>query len=750
MSEEFYQLENVETLDDARELSPRAAALLEAVRHHRDFTLVKIGRKDSNHGVIEFLVVDMCCHGVPKYNDYGLQFRERLALVIPAGTDLLPMVWAMRKNFPRLAHQHRATPDLPANLCLYFEPPLVVFRTWTPESFLARILWWFEKNARGELHLADQPLDHLFFASRHELIIPWDYDAIRQQDPEFIIAQGERRPDGGSTLYLHPKRALPDVKTSTALLIEATLQPILAGAIEAEPVTLGQLSDLMGSRGATLLPALVPKLRELVDAQGSPTRSDAPLTVILLNIPLCRDSLDHVERISVRAFIVEGDPLQLGVATGALMRVDGRIYSAIGLLDAEEPTAWRDLAIEPIEILHENTPALARRQSGIEDKGPKGVLLGAGSLGSALLELWTRSGWGSWTIVDKDHIKPHNLSRHIAINAQIGDLKVNAVAVKQQAITRGAAKVIPLAVDALDRSNAALNDALNASDVVLDATAALEYPRQASLLDTLPRHASVFVTPSGNAAVALVEDLARARRLRTLESQYYRAIIESDWGREHLEGNQGTFWSGASCRDISLVLPYARVMAHACQFSEQLPTLLASPGAAIRVWQRTSPEGDLAVHALPVEDEIHFDVDDGLTVYLDVGLKAKLEGLRASALPSETGGILLGYYDFNVKALCVVTALPAPADSVGSTTSFERGIEGLKAEVEEISRRTAGIVGYVGEWHSHPKGHSSTPSDYDVVQLVELTLGMAADGLPAIQMIVGERDLSLSLGAVRR
>ena len=37
----------------------------------------------------------------------------------------------------------------------------------------------------------------------------------------------------------------------------------------------------------------------------------------------------------------------------------------------------------------------------------------------------------------------------------------------------------------------------------------------------------------------------------------------------------------------------------------------------------------------------------------------------------------------------------------------------------------------------------------DIEQLVHLTLGMAEDGLPAIQLIVGEQDLHLLQGEVR-
>lgn len=59
------------------------------------------------------------------------------------------------------------------------------------------------------------------------------------------------------------------------------------------------------------------------------------------------------------------------------------------------------------------------------------------------------------------------------------------------------------------------------------------------------------------------------------------------------------------------------------------------------------------------------------------------------------------------------------------------------------------MVGYVGEWHSHPPGHSASPSRHDLVQLVHLALGMADDGLPAVQLIVGEQDLQILQGAVQ-
>jgi integrative and conjugative element protein (TIGR02256 family) len=317
-----------------------------------------------------------------------------------------------------------------------------------------------------------------------------------------------------------------------------------------------------------------------------------------------------------------------------------------------------------------------------------------------------------------------------------------------RAITQDASIIVPIVADASDPKNATATSALTATTLVIDASAGLDYPRYASTVDSFARHASIFVTPSGNAGVALIEDASRNQRLRTLEAQYYRALIQNDWGREHLAGNLGAFWSGASCRDISMVLPYARVMGHACTFAEQLPTLIASEQARIRVWQQESEQGNVAAYDVAVEAERSLPLDDDLTVFLDAGAERNLREWREQGLPNETGGVLLGYYDYNVKALVVVAALPAPPDSKATSGSFERGIEGLKEAVEEAARRTAGIVGYVGEWHSHPRGHSASPSQNDWIQLIHLALGMGDDGLPGVQLIVGENDLRLLKGAM--
>ena len=748
MSADFYELLGVEQLDDGDTLQfERSRALREAIVRHHDYSpLGLFARRERGLVTDEILVVDVECHGVPSRNPYGIRFTERLALSVPADTKQLVTVLALRRGFPTLIHQNQAPIDGPASLCLYFEPPASILRTWTPQKFLRRIQWWLEQSAKGTLHAADQPVEHLFFASPFELVLPWNCDELRQRPgQQLVIRRGGPRPDRGETYFVMPVSG-DGAGERAAIPIEVLLPPILQGQIERDPVTLGELADLLSPRGIDLLGALDEAVHQRVDHRGASEPADA-FSIILLHVPVARAPGAEPERVARRAFLLHKGPLRLGESTGALFQYERKFFREAGL--GQRPSGpWRSEPILPMEVLRFNDASAARMQSGLADPGPIGVLVGAGSLGSAMAGLWGRSGWGQWTVIDKDHVKPHNVVRHVAYAQHVGQPKAHVVAEVHDAATGGSSRIVPICADATDLSNNELREALTASTLVIDASTTLEYPRLASSFDELPRHVSVFITPDGNAAVMLAEDAKRSVRLRTLEAQYYRAVINEPWGEHHLDRNLGTFWSGASCRDISVVLPYSRVVAHAGLLAEQIQRAAGEAEAMIRVWNRDHDNGAVAMWEVPVSGERSVAIG-GLSVFIDAGLEDKLRTLRHQGLPKETGGILLGYHDFNVNALVLVDGLPAPADSDRSTAYFERGVEGLTRAVEGATRRTAGVVGYVGEWHSHPDGYSSAPSGHDLYQLVYLALGMSDDGLLAVQVIVSEDEVQILGGVVK-
>jgi len=750
MSAEYHELINIEAVDSPDWLElPRARALAEAAVHQRDFSVIQLLCYVGSGAKLECVVVDVECDGVPPKNGFGIHYRERLALHVSEDPKRLVEVWALRKDFPRLLHQNQVIPGAPASLCLYFEPVSSVLRTWTPQKFLRRIQWWLESSSRGILHAADQPVEQLFFVSPYELVLPWNFDELRKDNAQkFYIHRHGERPDKSETFFLSPHAASGDRKPSTVAPIELTLGPILQGQVELYPATLGELSDILVARGTDLITTL----REIVQARvgelGANSNSDDSFTIILLHVPIYRELGTDPERVAHQAIMIPVGALKLGVSLGALFLLDKQYFRATGIPGAKESTEWRAQPVYSMEVLRCNDNAAARVQSGIADAGPKAVLIGAGSLGSAMLNLWGRGGWGQWTVVDKDHVKPHNLSRHLAFAQHIGAPKAEVLAELHGAVMQGASEVVGMFADACDATQEEFWQAIGDAQLVVDVTTTLEYPRLASTKDKIGRHISVFVTPNGNSAVLLAEDADRSARLRTLEAQYYRAIINEDWGSAHLDGNLRTFWSGASCRDISVVMPYSRVVAHAATLAEQVQQAVLLPEAAIRVWNRAPKSGAVAVYEMPVCSERTMKFDE-LDLFMDLGLEEKLRAMRAAHSPSETGGILLGYYDFNVKAVVVVDALPAPADSAASRTFFERGVAGLTKAVEDAAKRTASVVGYLGEWHSHPPGHSANPSQDDLLQLVYLALGMADEGLPALSLIVGENDIQVMQGMVR-
>lgn len=746
MPDEFYAIENIRPLVGPDDLViARARALADAVIRHEDFDLIECLVREENGGAAaEFLIVEARCDAVPPNNPHGIGYPERLALSVAKDPKHLVAVHALRKTFPRLMHQNLTPEGTPASLCLYYEPARAVHRTWTPQNFLGRIQTWLEKAARGELHAADQPAEQIFFVTPFELVLPWNFDQLRQAaEVTFQVVEGPERPGPGRTYFLRPtsKGAQPERAFAPILL---RLQPVVHGRVDIDPPDLGGLADLLVARGLDLRLCIAQAVQEQVGTEGVSAAADSSFSVLLLEIPVSRAEGTEVERVFQRAYLLLQCPLKLGADCGALMLQNGRYYKEqlTGPFAAPPGDGWRTHETQAMEVQQGIDRASARRQSGIVDEGPTGTFVGAGALGSAVLDLFTRCGWGQWTVIDNDHVKPHNLVRHVARSGQIGMSKAEATAALYDSVMRGAGTMTAIHADACDLDSADVLAALTKATLVVDASTTLDYPRLESARDDMARHASIFVTPDANGAVLLMEDAKRTIRLRTLEAQYYRALITHEWGRDHLAQHLGKYYSGASCRDISYVMPYSRLQAHAALLAEQLQMAAPESEAAIRIWARDSKTGAVIAHQVPVSGERAMKIGN-LTLFIDRGLEDKLLALRAAGLPSETGGILLGYYDFNVDAVVVVDALAAPADSQASAAFFERGVEGVMEYVAEVGRRTANIVRYIGEWHSHPLGHGTKPSRDDFFQLVYLAAGMAHEGLPALQLIIGDNELSV-------
>lgn len=102
--------------------------------------------------------------------------------------------------------------------------------------------------------------------------------------------------------------------------------------------------------------------------------------------------------------------------------------------------------------------------------------------------------------------------------------------------------------------------------------------------------------------------------------------------------------------------------------------------------------------------------------------------------PRETGGILIGFYDSDLRVAEVVRATPAPDDSRRGRTWFVRGVRGLQSLVDRFWRQNRHY--YLGEWHFHPYG-APEPSQDDKDQLNKIANDESYHCPEPVLLIVG-------------
>lgn len=743
----YYSLPSVIELGSLEDFELiRAKQLYNALDAHQDFSIVKLLKSNSQaNEYFEIFIVEIECHEIPPQNPFGLLFKERVALKVPKNELELVDVVALRRSFPKLIHRNGTPQNSPISLCLYFEPIASIRRTWTAENFLRRIQWWIEKSSTGSLHPSDQPLEQFFYKSFLELVLPWNFDELVIEKAKFHVFSKGTRSNGTQTCFIEPLKTGSDKKDSLIDLIQITAPTTIHGQIEYLPSCLFELVEILKERRIDLLFMLREEIRSRVKEDGESESKNERLTVVFLRIPISREENLEPEKIKNYAFASKIGIFDIGLKIDALIFNNKKYFSSAGIL-GEKQLDYGDLKkinLDCMDVLYCNRQEDFRAHSGTRNKGPKASIVGVGALGSSLIDLWARSGWGTWTAIDNDHIKPHNISRHTANHSMIGENKAEVVSFLYNCITNEANPLKSLATDATDFSRPELKNCLTTSELVIDCSTTLEYPRAISSQDELPRHFSVFMNPQGSDAVFLGEDSKRKIRLRSLEAQYYRAVINESWGENHLTGNKNSFWSGASCRDISVVLPYSSIVNASSILSEQIPKAFEEESAKIAVWSRNRNTSETVFHEVVTYPEKIFPFKS-FTLSIDQGLIDHLSSMRKLKLPNETGGILLGYYDLSLNVVVIVSALNAPIDSDESATNFSRGTSDLLEQVESASKRTAGIVQYIGEWHSHPNSFSTEPSNDDLRQLAFLADEMSRDGLPAVQLIVGDIGIGIS------
>ena len=715
---------------DSTSFAPRARELAERLAASEIPFARLLSLSESNGTGILTLEVDV---ELAQDLVYDIHPRERISVEFRHDDTQAPEVLALRRSFPRVPHLNLRHSEVPRSLCLSAAPWSEVRTWWTPGRFLTDLRMWLAATARGDLHGDDQPLEPLLLGTGVPLILPTEIregarpirlDVLVVKTPEM------QRP----VLVARDPIDIQDFERQYAIESIATVlvgTEQQHGIIARTPRTLAQLHDFLAPARIDTVAALMSRLEEWRQDEDLLGRRPILITVL----PKVRRNGHAVEATDIFAFSIDETVTTLGEKLGLWKMTAGHAGFLI-------PRATPNADSVPLVCLHPVSQLSMRTAAQAAGRDPdlrKAVAVGQGALGSQVVSNLTRTGFGSWTLIDHDVLLPHNLARHALIGRSLGFPKAQHMAAALTDTVQDSV-VKSLVCDVLNPGDESedLAAALSEADIVFDFSASIAVARH--LADNAlvkARRISIFLGPSGRYLVILAEDASRTVTLQELEAQYYRLLIQTDSLHGFFLDEAISLRYGGSCADVSLHIPQDRVGLHAGIAAGAVQRLTGE--GFISVWHLTD-ELSVQRHCPPVAGSQWFEGSDW-RVGIDSRLKDHLLALRYVALPCETGGVLVGVVDTHRRAILLVDALPAPPDSEEWPTAFIRGSVGLRERVEGIAEWTAQAVHYIGEWHSHPSGISLklSPDDEQVLEFV--AKHMRSDGLPGVVLIVGDTEV---------
>ncbi|MGU3557955.1 ThiF family adenylyltransferase [Methylobacterium radiotolerans] len=747
-------LENWGTEIEVRQLRlPAARSTAEYISAHAVNIATLVGARRNDLGA-EILVLDFRT-GVPQRSVVELGRVEPVGIVF-ADEGAAPFVMMFREDFPDTEHQMLVPDGCPAAICLDDRPWVEAKLTWTPGELVQRILMWFHRAARGELHDPAQPLDPFFGYSKYKFILPTSVltgaagvelvgSINESEDPEIITVL--------------PVSVIPkEIKIGRILPIAYSVKPEKMRRLRRAPQDFMAISAMLAERDIDL----VADLRKLIVEWAGAGAEDRPKMTgnlaIIVAMPVIGPDGTQPGMVDVRAFLTTATVGELGVALGVLLPDEGSTAAsgfARALMKQDiDQAALAECRVELAQVHVAFEPEQAAILAGRPTRDTrKAVMIGAGAVGSHVAEYLVREGRFAWTLVDDDRLLPHNLARHTLRTQQVGLRKVNALKDRLNSIFSPVGdRVVSAAIGCnvlrpgshRDELQAALADA----EIIIDATASVAASRHLADLGGAGRRVSVFFNPSAEAAVVLVESADRAVGLRDLEAQYYRAVLQRPELERHLTAIGERFAYTGACRDVTNRVPESRIALLSALAAQGMSFALDRPEPYIGIWSLNEDGGVTATKpdVAAVERRALLDWE----VTFDKDVEVAMVAMRDARLPSETGGSVIGIADAVARKIHLVEALPPPPDSVGSVSQFERGISGLDEAVDAKAARAMHQVRYVGEWHSHPPRHPTTPSPTDLVQLGVTTMDQSIDEMPAISVILGDGGVNVLLGDTRR
>lgn len=400
------------------------------------------------------------------------------------------------------------------------------------------------------------------------------------------------------------------------------------------------------------------------------------------------------------------------------------------------------------------TSDIAKKISNIDkDINCSIVGIGCGALGSKVLTHLARCGYNNQLIVDNDILLTHNLARHSLYADSLGLNKADALAKKINEIY-----INDNTVKAKSYSNSIFDILSDKSIVLRDYDLLLDFSASNSVFSFLsdlpnevlpPKVVRAEIAYDGKLGFMYVEGRDREPKIDEIKIILYMQGIKNkeiaEWlndykdKRDNLnEAELEELSIGMSCSTSTMKIADDTISYHAAIFSNVIRNIILNNSNEKGYIFINYFNTELCNSYQTVVEVGKFIVKnfDEWTIKLHEDVYNNIINQFNINNPKEIGGILLGCVNIKRKIIYIVDSY-TPEDSNGQVSYFIRGTKGVGDYINNVDKSTGGLLGYVGEWHTHPN-MGLEMSDIDKTTLNEIKSNSKNADIPSLIMIFNE------------
>jgi len=701
-------------------------------------SIVSVKEPTEDGAVLELRVSLSTRHHDRVEGGLPIRKREPVLLSIPANFPRdYPSVDVPHKRFAKYSHVQWMS-----HLCLYRSSDI----EWSPKDgmfgFIERLNKWFGAAARDELDPDDAPLHPPVIYNRGHIRI-----VIRENAPI----------DEGNNIWLGSAALKPIHHTRFDLTgWHKKISDVGDDSIPA-------ISILLGKPFPIEYPATV---RALVDQLGDQGIEFTDL-YLLMQLLLLRLDADQP------LFVVLGTPMRRRDPNGPL-----RQHLAIWRIDDEAVKSLRTISegtedkrkaikkfvkwsfsskVEWCRIDEAREEVTLRRDSGCEMEWMRDksiLLLGCGALGSHTADYIVRAGASSIKLVDYDVVSSGVLTRQQFSDSDIG--KAKATVCKDRLLSIRPKCVVETSYTNLKYG--VLEKLGREYDLIIDATAsrAVAEALEQELQENTDAPPILSMSVSAKAEIGRVilrspkslggpKSIIRSAQLVCNSDPKLSVFAKTFWPKP---GEVTLFQPEPGCSEPTFQGSCADMASHAAGLLNAAMTELAlneqTRSLAIFLPKpRFDDVGKILANTrlLFSQPEQLTERNHGYVSLVSKGATATINAeinrsARVNGQVVETGGLLFGEIDDNLKRLWIDQVTGPPPDSLLSPKLFVCGTSGSQERAELQKERSGGASRFVGIWHTHPVSHPR-PSDVDLAAMYNILIENDRPPRHTVMLIVG-------------